>query len=105
MAKRLTIKQSIAAREEKMRLLAIKVATISLKKHDVFYSEDKTGDFANTLFFFDGSIRNLRGTDYYRCLTLDGDSDFYSLAELNPNISTIRQYDPDTDGDFYGACG
>lgn len=57
------------------------------------------------MFFFDGRVRNLRGTDHYHCLTLDGDADWYSLAELDIDPATIRQYNCETDGDFYGACG
>jgi hypothetical protein len=103
MAKKLTKKQQ-AYKDEQQRI-ATKVASITLKKHDVFYSEDKTGDFANVMFFFNGNTRNFQNEIYYQCLTLEGDSDYYTLAELNPNISTIRQYNPDTDGDFYGATG
>lgn len=105
MAKRMTIKQQMAAREERMRLAKLKAATITLKKHDVFYSEDKTGDFANTMFFFDGRTSAMHGDIYYHCLTLEGDADWYSLMELNPDTATIRPYNCETDGDFYGACG
>lgn len=105
MAKKLTIGQRARAYQEKMRLLREKVATIKLNKHDVFKSADTTGDFANTLFFFDGRITNRFGTEYYHILALDGTSDWYSLVELNPDTATIRPYNADTDGDFYGACG
>lgn len=103
MAKKLTKKQQ--ERKEYLERLAAKVASINLKKHDVFYSEDKSDEFANVMFFFDGRTKNFCNEVYYHILTLDGHAEFYTLGELNPDISTIRQYNPDTDGDFYGATG
>lgn len=103
MAKKLTKRQQ--ERKEYLERLAKKIASINLKKHDVFYSEDKSDEFANVMFFFDGRTKTFQNEVYYHCLTLDGVADYFTLAELNPDVATIRQYNADIDGDFYGATG
>jgi len=71
----------------------------------VFKSADKTGDWAGMLLFYDGKTGTRFGSKYYFIRDPEGMADWYSAAEINIDPATIRPYNCETDGDFYGTCG
>lgn len=70
-----------------------------MKTGNVFRSKDKTGSFADVRMYVD---RISEKTGRLHVLFEDGYVDWFSLAELNVDPASVREFNPDVDTDFLG---